>query len=68
MERYEIDVMLNTMLERAEELLRKRAKIVKVMGKYYFKRMEDQEYKDKFPKFCQVMVGENAYRSEERLA
>jgi len=46
-------------------LFRARAKLVKVMGKYYYKRMEEEEFRQKFPRFCQQQDG---VHTEQQLA
>lgn len=37
---------------KAERFFRIRSKLVKVMGRYYYKKMSDEEFNKKFPKFC----------------
>jgi hypothetical protein len=34
------------------------------MGKYYLKRMDEKEYNEKFPKFCQTV---DAINTEQEL-
>ena len=53
------------MYAKAVKLFRARAKLVKVMGKYYYKRMDPEEFKVKFPKFCQIQDG---IHNEQELA
>ena len=49
--------MIKQLYAKAERVFRTKAKLVKIMGKYYYKKMEEEEFKHKFPKFCQVIDG-----------
>jgi hypothetical protein len=57
LEKYEPEKLIQQVYAKAVKLFRARAKLVKVMGKYYYKRMDAEEFKHKFPKFCQIQDG-----------
>lgn len=54
MEKCNIEDLKRQLYDKAKKFFRTRAKLVKIMGKYYYKRMDDEEFKDKFSKFCQI--------------
>ena len=57
--------MIRQVYAKIEKTFRTKAKLVKIMGKYYYKKMDQDEFKVKFPKFCQVQDG---IHSEDQLA
>jgi uncharacterized protein YaiI (UPF0178 family) len=57
LEKYDTDQLVKQVYAKAERMFRARAKLVKVMGKYFYKKMDEEEFKAKFPKFCQVKDG-----------
>ena len=52
LEKYDTDQLVKQVYAKAERIFRARAKLVKVMGKYFYKKMDEEEFKTKFPKFC----------------
>jgi hypothetical protein len=65
MDKYDPEQLIQQVYSKASKLFRARAKLVKVMGKYYYKKMDQEEFKHKFPRFCQVQDG---IHSEQDLA
>lgn len=45
MERYNPEQMRQHLYGKAEKLFRAKAKLVKIFGKYYYKSMEEAEFK-----------------------
>ena len=58
--------MKKQLCSKAEKLFRARSKLVKVMGKYYYKKMDEVEFQHKFSKLCQVV--DDGIHSEQQLA
>jgi len=54
MEKCNVEDLKKQLYSKATRFFRTRAKLVKIMGKYYYKRMDDEEFKAKFPRFCQT--------------
>jgi len=54
LEKCNVEDLKKQLYAKSEKFFRTRAKLVKIMGKYYYKRMDDEEFKTKFPRFCQV--------------
>jgi hypothetical protein len=61
LEKCNIEDLKRQLYSKAEKFFRTRAKLVKIMGKYYYKRMDDEEFKSKMPRFCKI---DESVRSE----
>ena len=53
LEKTDIDKLEAQLYAQAGRFFRTQAKLVKVMGKYYYKRMDEAEYNSKKQRFCQ---------------
>lgn len=65
-EKFDTEQLKKQLCSKAELLFRARSKLVKVMGKYYYKKMDEIEFQHKFNKFCQVI--DDGIHTEQQLA
>jgi len=49
MEKYDTDQFIKFLYAKVERLFRAKAKLVKILGKYYYKKIDEKEFKEKFP-------------------
>ncbi len=52
LEKCDLEKVKTQMYAKGSKFFRVESKLVKVFGKYYYKRMTPEEHKEKMPKFC----------------